>query len=52
MQPGQPRQRLFSRKRHPNIERIEKLASLHASGAISDNDFQRMKSEILAGSDR
>ncbi|RVJ77393.1 DUF805 domain-containing protein [Sinorhizobium medicae] len=30
-----------------NIERIEKLASLHASGAISDDEFQRMKSEIL-----
>lgn len=33
-----------------NIERIEKLASLHASGAISDDEFQRMKTEVLADS--
>lgn len=33
-----------------NVERIEKLASLRASGAISDDEFQRMKSEIIAGS--
>lgn len=32
-----------------NVERIEKLASLRASGAISDDEFQRMKSEVLAG---
>ncbi|MDW9525448.1 hypothetical protein GOA61_18155 [Sinorhizobium meliloti] len=32
-----------------NIDRIEKLASLRAEGTISDNEFQRMKSEILAG---
>ncbi|MDW9408559.1 DUF805 domain-containing protein [Sinorhizobium meliloti] len=30
-----------------NIERIEKLASLHASGAISDDEFQRMKTEVM-----
>ncbi|MDW9970415.1 DUF805 domain-containing protein [Sinorhizobium meliloti] len=35
-----------------NVERIEKLASLRASGAISDDEFQRMKSEVLTGATR
>lgn len=29
------------------VDRIEKLASLRASGTISDDEFQRMKSELL-----
>ncbi|MBP1885728.1 DUF805 domain-containing protein [Sinorhizobium mexicanum] len=35
-----------------NIERIEKLASLRAAGTISDDEFQQMKSEVLAGGTR
>ncbi|RVG23666.1 DUF805 domain-containing protein [Sinorhizobium meliloti] len=31
-----------------NLDRLDKLASLRASGAISDDEFQRMKSEVLA----
>lgn len=29
------------------VERIEKLASLRASGAINDGEFDRMKADIL-----
>jgi len=31
------------------VERIEKLASLRASGAISDAEFEKMKADILSG---
>lgn len=31
------------------VERIEKLAALRASGALSDAEFEKMKSDILNG---
>lgn len=31
------------------VERIEKLASLRASGAISDAEFEKMKADVLSG---
>ncbi|WP_158693384.1 DUF805 domain-containing protein [Neorhizobium alkalisoli] len=35
-----------------NVERIEKLASLRATGAIDEDEFQRMKADILGGTAR
>lgn len=31
------------------VERIEKLAALRASGALSDAEFEKMKADILSG---
>ena len=33
---------------HDRLARLERLASLHQAGALSDEEFQRMKAEILA----